>query len=326
MNGYPFTRQSGRLPDRHQRKQLDPNDNPAINSAAIAIHYNAILANQQVDQSAPYALMEISNETLAFTDIHCHILPTIDDGAKDWDESLAMAKLAVDNGTRTIIATPHQLGNYCCNSGSAIRTAVTDLQRELTQRQIPLQVLPGADVRIEPSMVSRIQAGDVLSLGDHRRHVLLELPHELYFPLQPVLRDLKRARLVGVLSHPERNQGILAEPDVIPQLVKEGCLMQITASSLCGGFGRASQSLAESMLAEGHVHVIASDGHGARCRRPLLAAAFRRAAEIVGDEAAVQLCCTNPRAISEGSAVVAVSGEKKSRRRWSRWGTAKQVA
>src|SRR5690242_20395363 len=118
--------------------------------------------------------------TSSFVDIHCHLLPGIDDGAKNWDDTLAMARMAVSDGTSTIICTPHQLGSFSHNEGDAIRNLVTEARERLAAEQIPLNVLPGADVRIEPGMVESIHRGEVLSLGDYKRHVLLELPHELY--------------------------------------------------------------------------------------------------------------------------------------------------
>jgi protein-tyrosine phosphatase len=239
----------------------------------------------------------------SLVDIHCHLLPGIDDGAKDLAESLAMAQLAIEDGTTTIIATPHQLGNYGHNSGADIRRRVNELQRHIQQGGGPLTVLPGADVRIEPGMVGSILQGEVLTLGDHGQHVLLELPHELYLPLEPLLDELWRHKLVGILSHPERNEGILRKPDVIAPLVEAGCLMQITAGSLCGTLGPACRELSERLLAEGLVHFIASDGHGARSRRPLLRRAFERVAELTDEQTAVDLCGHNPAAVAAGDQV-----------------------
>src|SRR5262245_56999662 len=104
------------------------------------------------------------SDAMAFVDIYCHLLPAIDDGAKSWDESFAMANMAVDDGISTIITTPHQLGTYVHNSGEMIRQRTAHLQTELDQRDIPLTVLPGADVRIEEGMLEGLRRGEVLSL------------------------------------------------------------------------------------------------------------------------------------------------------------------
>src|SRR5689334_3371145 len=115
-----------------------------------------------------------------FVDIHCHLVPGIDDGAQNWDDTLAMARMASEDGIGTIVVTPHQLGSYRCNVGDEIRRRTAELQSVLDEHHIDLQVLPGGDVRIESDLVSLVRQGEVMSLADHRKHVLLELPHEMY--------------------------------------------------------------------------------------------------------------------------------------------------
>ena len=240
------------------------------------------------------------NQPEPFVDIHCHMIPGIDDGSKSWDQSLAMGEMAVADGIETIAVTPHQLGSYTHNHGQLVRSRTAELQQLLDDHRLPLQVLPGADVRIEPGMLEKLRSGDVLTLADQRKHVLLELPHELYFPLDDVLGDLHRAGLVGILSHPERNQGLLKKPQLIEPLVDSGCLMQVTCSSLMGTFGSAPQQMAEWMQEQGLVHFLATDAHGPNSRRPLMRRAFERAAEIVDEEIATLLCCRNPAAVACG--------------------------
>lgn len=243
------------------------------------------------------------SSSVSFVDIHCHMLPGLDDGAVNLGVSLAMAEMAVADGIRAVIATPHQLGNYSRNRGETIRAYVSRFQRELDHRGIPMRVLPGADVRIEPDMIQGVLAGDVISLADHRRHVLLELPHELYMPLEGLLEGLRSAGMVGILSHPERNQGILREPQVVEGLVEAGCLMQVTAGSLVGSFGPEIQGFSEWLLREGMVHFLATDAHGTANRRPLLSRAYCRAVELVGEQTARELCCLNPATVAEGGEV-----------------------
>ena len=252
-----------------------------------------------------------------FVDLHCHLLPQLDDGARSWDESLEMARLAVADGIGTIVVTPHQLGSFAQNTAEKIRGQLQLLQQRLTAAQIPLQLLPGADVRIEPDLPQRIRHGQVLTLADHGRHVLLELPHELYVPLEGLLRRLQAIDCVGILSHPERNLGILADPSLVPQLVESGCLMQITASSLMGAFGSASQHLAESLLRHGCVHFVATDAHGVRSRRPLLCAAYERVAALTDRATADDLCCDFPHRVCLGQPVPA--GRRLPRPRRTHW-------
>lgn len=251
------------------------------------------------------------NQDESFVDVHCHLIPGIDDGSKSWEQSLAMARMAVADGIRTIVVTPHQLGSYAHNYGQLIRTRTEELQQFLDAQQVPLRVLPGADVRIEASMFKLLRAGQALTLADRGRHVLLELPHELYFPMEDVLDELRRAGLVGILSHPERNQGLLKQTHLIGPLVKRGCLMQVTSGSLLGTFGPAAQEMAEWLLQEGLVHVLATDAHGHTARRPLMRRAFERAQELVGAEYARELCCLNPAAIADGQDVTVKEYKRK---------------
>jgi len=238
-----------------------------------------------------------------FVDIHCHLLPGIDDGSTDWETTLAMAQMAVEEGTETIIVTPHQLGNFAHNRGDDIRRRTQELQQVLEQNGIPLQVLPGGDVRIEDGMLEQLASGEVLSLGDLRSHVLLELPHELYFPMEGLLAALERQGMTGILSHPERNRGLLREPNLLPNLVQNGCLMQVTAGSLMGTFGSSSQQLAEWMISQGLVHFVATDAHGIKSRRPLMQRAFERVEELGGKAMAQSVCIQNPSLVACGKQV-----------------------
>jgi protein-tyrosine phosphatase len=266
----------------------------------------------------------VRDMSTGFVDIHCHLLPGIDDGAKDWDESIAMARMAADDGTRTIVATPHQLGSFRHNLGGGIRNLVAELQSRVTADDISLTVLPGADVRIEEDVVSRIASGEVLTLGDHGRHVLLEQPHDLLLPMEPVLAKLSRHEVVGILSHPERNAAILTRPEVVLPLVDAGCLMQVTAGSLCGAFGPDCQQLAEWMVTEGLVHFIATDGHGPRSRRPLMRRAYDRVVGLTDIRTADELCCRNPSLVTGGKDVV--PGRRNVTVRPRRWWRRESVA
>jgi protein-tyrosine phosphatase len=214
-----------------------------------------------------------------------------------------MARLAVADGITTIVTTPHQLGAHARNDAETIRQRTAALQQLLYENLVPLQVVPGADVRIEPGLIGKIRRGEVLTLADRGRYVLLELPHEVYLAIDGLVRDLDRAGLVGILSHPERNRGILAHPEVVKPLVDAGCLLQITAGSLTGTFGPEVQSLAESLVLRGLVHFVATDAHGARSRRPLLRRALDRVAELAGDEVARRICCHNPALVVTGQVV-----------------------
>ncbi len=229
-----------------------------------------------------------------------------------------MARMAVADGIRTIIATPHQLGCYTDNSGRMIRQRAAELQAFLHRHDVELHVLPGADVRIEDTMFAGLRQGTVLSLGDHRKHVLVELPHELYLPTLPIVEQLQHLGMRSILSHPERNEGILRQPQLVTELVQQGCLMQVTASSLLGTFGLPCQYFSEWMLSKNLVHFMATDAHGAKTRRPLLRRCFERVKELSGASTAEALCCHNPHAVASGQDLELnfVSPPARARSRW----------
>lgn len=251
-------------------------------------------------------------------DIHCHLLPGIDDGAADLEASLAMAHMSLDQGVDTIVVTPHQLGAFDFNRGDDIRRRTGELQAEYERHGVPLRVLPGAELRVEERLLDGIDSGDLLTLGDLGRHVLLELPHELYLPLEPVLEGLKQRGMVGILAHPERNAGLLADESKIDRLVDAGCLMQVTASSLAGGHGPSSQAMAERMATRGLIHFLSTDSHSPKRRRPRLGDAYETAVTIVGEDAAWLWCGENPRAVAEGRDVApGRTAVRQKRRGWS---------
>jgi len=256
----------------------------------------------------------------AYVDIHCHLLPGIDDGARDWDDALAMARAAVADGTRTIIATPHQLGTFGQNRGDDIRQLTVELNERLEGAGIPLHVLPGGEARLEPELVQKIVSGDVVTLGDRRRHVLVELPHDVYLPLDGLMEELAARRITVILAHPERNLGLAQRTNFLSPLVDAGCLLQITAGSLCGTHGGEAQEFAEWMIGEGLVHLVATDAHGPRTRRPLMGRAYERLCELADEQTAHDLCCRLPARVAAGRTVtIGRRSATRCRAHWFAW-------
>ena len=238
-----------------------------------------------------------------FTDIHCHIVPDIDDGSNSTDESVAMAHIADRDGTKTLIATPHQLGANHRVTVDAIKEGVASLRERLQAENIDVAILPGADIRIDPELPKLLKQGEVLTLADRGRHVLLELPHDTYYPLDRLLKSLRKQGLIGILSHPERNRGIIQDPSVMWDVIEAGGLLQITAASLTGAFGSSCQEIAELAVDEGLVHFIASDAHDTKHRPFGMREAYDTICEMAGEKLADLVCCENPARIFEGDDV-----------------------
>ena len=227
-------------------------------------------------------------------DLHCHMLPGIDDGAGDVAVSLAMAKASVGQGITTVACTPHILPGLYDNSGPEIRQATAQLQEMLDKEGIPLQLTTGADAHMAPDFIAGLRSGRLLAVADSR-YVLVEPPHHTAPPqLEDFFFNMVVAGYVPILTHPERLSWVPARYEAIKRLVAAGVWMQITAGSLTGAFGRGALYWAQRMLDEGCVHVIASDAHDTRQRPQNLAAGYECAAKRVGGGEAEYLVLTRP--------------------------------
>jgi protein-tyrosine phosphatase len=227
-------------------------------------------------------------------DLHCHILPGIDDGAADLSVSIEMAKASVADGVSVVACTPHILPGLYHNTGPQIRQATEQLQQTLHQEGIPLQLVTGADNHIVPNFVAELRSGHLLSLAD-TRYVLVEPPHHVAPPrLEDLFFELLVAGYVPILTHPERLTWLGSHYEAVGRLVRGGVWMQITAGSLAGAFGRNARYWAQRMLDEGLVHVLATDAHDVHRRPPNLQQGRELAAQRVGDREAQHLVVTRP--------------------------------
>lgn len=230
-------------------------------------------------------------------DLHCHILPGVDDGAKSIEVSLEMARLAVADGITIVACTPHILPGVYSNTGSTIRSAVARLSQSLEHAGIPLRVVTGADVHIAPDLAAQLGDGRALTLNNSR-YFLLEPPHHTLPPrLGDHIFQLQTTGYVPIITHPERLSWIGDQYDFIKRVVYSGNLMQLTAGSLMGRFGRRPRYWAERMVEEGLCHLLATDAHDTQQRAPRMSDAREIIARKLGDEEATNIVLTRPLAI-----------------------------
>lgn len=230
-------------------------------------------------------------------DLHCHILPGIDDGAADLPTALKMASTSVAGGVSVVACTPHILPGLYHNSGPQIRQATKEFQQALDREGIALKLVTGADNHVMPNFAGALRSGDLLTLAD-TRYVLVEPPHHVAPPrLEDFFFELLTAGYVPILTHPERLTWVESHYEAILRLAKAGVWMQLTAGSLVGTFGRRPKYWAERMLDEGLVHIVATDAHGIDRRPPDLAAGRECAAKRVGLEEAEHLVSTRPEGV-----------------------------
>jgi protein-tyrosine phosphatase len=230
-------------------------------------------------------------------DLHCHILPGVDDGAAELSVSVEMAKAFVADGVSVVACTPHILPGLYHNSGPQIRQATMQLQQVLNEEGIPLRLVTGADNHIVPSFVTELRSGHLLTLADSR-YVLVEPPHHVAPPrLEDLFFNILVAGYVPILTHPERLTWIKSNYRVIERLVGKGVWMQLTVGSLAGAFGQNARYWAERMLDEGCAHILATDAHDVSRRPPKLSEGRELASKRVGTTEAEHLVVTRPRGV-----------------------------
>jgi protein-tyrosine phosphatase len=247
-------------------------------------------------------------------DIHCHILPSVDDGAQDWDDCLEMARIAVADGIETICATPHWPGDESGSTKSHnVRVLTRAVQDRLDEEQIPLRVVPGHELVILPDLPEELSTGGALTLGDGvisrasadpratARYALLEMPYQpLPFFLRDIVFQVQSRGITPVLAHPERNPTVQGKPEVLGEYVEAGCILQVSAGSILGQFGQTAHRAAQALMRSGWCHVIASDAHSPRNRPPRLAAARDEAARTIGAIMAERAVAEIPASILHG--------------------------
>ena len=235
-------------------------------------------------------------------DLHCHILPGVDDGPESVDESLAMARRAVEDGIYTIVATPHTLNGIYINAIKEVTSRVATLQETMLKNRIGLRLYAGADVHLCPHMMELIQRGEAGTINDAMKFILVELPSQtIPRGIENEIFSLKINGITPIITHPERNTTIQHDLETLYELIRIGAMSQIEAMSITGDFGGAALGCAERLLTYRLAHVIASDAHSVERRPPILSRAVEAAAEIMGNyEDAERMVTDIPSAILSG--------------------------
>lgn len=234
-------------------------------------------------------------------DLHCHILPGIDDGAADMAVALEMARALVADRVVVAACTPHILPGLYHNSGPQILAAVAEFQDVLESEGIPLRLVAGADNHIVPDFAARLRTGHLLPLAGSN-YVLIEPPHNVVPQrMEDLFFSVQASGFFPILTHPERLTWLPQHYEKVRRLVQNGVWMQVTAGSLTGAFGRSALYWAERMLDEGLVHILATDAHDNTRRPPRLSEGFCAAAKRVGEAEAANLVFYRPRGILESA-------------------------
>jgi len=216
-------------------------------------------------------------------DLHCHILPGIDDGAENLEASIAMAEKAISQGITHILCTPHHNNGKYRNPKSNVISLVSSLQAEIDQRQLPITLLEGQEVRITGDLIDDIQQDNVLFTDLDDTYILIEFPTmEVPTYTECMFFELLQMGKIPVIVHPERNAHFRKDPNNLIPFLDMGCLSQLTAPSYVGTFGKDIQRTARIMVEHNLVQMVASDAHGVKKRTFYMKEAYQQIAKDFG--------------------------------------------
>jgi len=244
---------------------------------------------------------------IKFVDVHCHCLPNLDDGPESMEEAIALCRVLAADNVSTVVATPHQLGRFEDRTkAEAIRRTVGALNRTLGERGIALAVLPGAEVRVDERIDGLLARGEILTLADAGRHILLELPWDALIDIEPLLVQFAFRGVHAILAHPERNGPLLERPQMLRRWAFSGVGLQITAGSLMGDWGRYVERAAWGLVAQGGRVCLATDAHDGS-QSPGMTRAFEAVTARLGRDLAHLLCVENPARVIRGEKLTSAS-------------------
>ena len=233
-------------------------------------------------------------------DIHCHLLPEIDDGPQSMAEAIILVNYAIKNGIEKAVVTPHIHPGRYENDLNSIKTRFKEFKELLTNHGAPLEIGMAAEVRICPEILPMILQERIPFLGtlDGYRIILLEFPHSQIPPgSDKLVKHLIKQGIKPMIAHPERNKDVMKDLRKITPFVEMGCLLQITAGSVAGKFGDSCYNTARELLIRNWVTVIASDAHNELHRPPDLMQGYKAAEVIMGPDKARELVYDMPLSI-----------------------------
>ncbi|MFC2166823.1 tyrosine-protein phosphatase [Acidobacteriota bacterium] len=234
-------------------------------------------------------------------DIHCHILPGIDDGASDVEESLKMARFAEQDGVKTIIATPHVFRPpFIHKNLFHIQDKWSEFSALLKANNIQVDLLLGSEVHFVHNLIDVLKINYPYFGLNRGSYMIVEFPsNHVFSGVKQLFFDLTSRGLNLIIAHPERNSVFVRDPGLLYELIKMGVYVQANSGSFSSFYGTQTKEAAFRFLEWNFYHFLASDSHGKHKRSTRLSKAFRKIQELAGDEMALALVEYNPKAVVE---------------------------
>lgn len=232
-------------------------------------------------------------------DIHCHILPNVDDGSKSLEESIEMAKIAQNEGIKTIVNTSHYHPDFKYKKGQELSEVLNDFNNTLKKQGINVDIILGNELYFTDDLIGNLQNLDFNTLNKSR-YLLVEFsPSNFPKNLVDVVYEIKLRKYIPILAHVERYPKIQENPNLIYDCINEGALIQINAASVIGKNGNEAEKVSEILLTNNMVHFIATDAHSSTKRRPLLKETYNYITKKYSEDVSKKLFIENQKCILE---------------------------
>ncbi len=232
--------------------------------------------------------------------MHCHLLAGLDDGPRTQEDAVAMCRISCEEGVHMAAATAHQNKRWNEVTPQKIREATEELKASLRKASLPLTVFPCSEVMVEPETPQHWNQGKLLSIADHNQFMLLEMPRGMFVDLHPTVERLQQKNIRLLLAHPEQYEEFMEKEELLKDLIRAGCLVQVSTGNLTKSLSRKEEKTLKGWFQRGLVHVMGSDGHSPRKRQPRMADAYHQVVHWVGTNIADRVFSINGMALLQG--------------------------
>lgn len=258
---------------------------------------------------------KLKEEAIRMYDIHCHILPGVDDGADNIDEAVMMAMMAKNSGVKAIFATPHYIEGFRYNNAVFNKNILEYLNSELYNRNIDIRIYIGNEVYLTFDLLELLEKEQIATLNNSN-YMLIELPmYDIPMYIESIIYNLKLKGIIPIIAHPERNAKIIENPNILYKLIMKGALAQLNLPSLLGIYGKNVKNTAEILVKHNMIHFAGTDAHKPCKRYYVISEAIDTIISLIGREKTLIITKINPEGIITG-ANIEISEPKLYRKRW----------